>query len=226
MLTEFFNRKKVMRLACAVCVVLVCLSIAYASLLARVKSVEINASFYFLVSDDTRVEAGAEFVKWDGGAGYLLENEGAQWVAFSVFLDRESGQTVQKRLTAKGEDTSLLRKGTQTLYFKGKEKKNTSLYVNALKLFKSYISLLNEAIARLQDGMTQEACKRILNTLAGQLFYAHQAYGKYVDFSKVCLKSGEYLQGICGGIVFAKDLRYLLCWQAEKYVELCEAFSI
>ena len=226
MLTEFFNIKKMMRLVYAVCVVLVCFSIGYASLLARIKSVEINASFYFLVSDDTRVEAGAEFVKLEGGAGYLLENEGAQYVAFSVFLDRESGQTVEKRLTAKGEAVSLLRKSKQTLYFKGKEKKNASLYVNALKILKSYIFLLNECITKLQDGMTQEACKRILNTLAGQLFYASQAYGKYVDLSKVYLMSGEFLQEICEGVVFARDLRYLLCWQAEKYVELCETFSI
>ena len=226
MLTEFFNGKFIKKLSCVLCVVLTLVCVVYAYAFTRVKSIVIDASFYFLVSDDTRVEAGAEFVKWDGGAGYLLEHDNARYVAFTVFLDEEKGEAVRKALEVKGKGVSLLQKGAKTLYFKGRKKSKTGLYISALRLFKSYIILLNDCIGRLESGMTQEACKRILKTLTRQFQHSAKAYNDYTAFAKVCMQSKVDLEHICQKTVYLKDLRFLLCWQAEKYVELCQAFSL
>jgi hypothetical protein len=86
--------------------------------------------------------------------------------------------------------------------------------------------LLEDCIGRLESGMTQEACKRILRVIERQFIYSKWRYNVYPSFAKVCSQSGESLREICAQTVYLKDLRYLLCWQAEKYVELCEAFSL
>ena len=60
--------------------------------------VSISAQFHFLVSEDTRIEASAEFIKLEGGAGYLLRENGRDYVVLSVYLDKVDGLAVQEVL--------------------------------------------------------------------------------------------------------------------------------
>lgn len=222
MFTEFFYKKK-MRAACGICLAISFGCLWYAYSLFTIKRVIYYDSFYFLVSENMHLEVSAELVKWQGGAGYFLEEDGKAYVAYTVFSKEENGKIIQKNLK---EKTLLLQKRVDALYFKGRKKKKANMYISALKLFKSYILLLENCINRLGNGMTQEACKRILNTLVSQFRYAAKEYAEYAAFAKLCVQSGEELEISCQDKVYVKDLRYLLCWQVEEYMGLCNAFSI
>ena len=226
MFAEFFCKKRMGCLACTVAIAVFSICIGYAHSFLMIKSIEINEEFYFLISDDTHIEASAELVKWDGGAGYLLEEGGTRYVAITVFMDRASAEIVQQRLLTNGQRTSLLKRGTQKLYFKGKEKEKRELYVSALNLFKNYLVLLEDCITKLENGMTQEACKRILKTIERQFRCAQNLYAGYVAFKEVCGNTINDIVEICTHTVYLKDLRYLLCWQAEKYIQLCDSFAL
>ncbi len=170
------------------------------------------------------MEAGAEFAKLEGGAGYLLCVEGREYVALSVYGSEEEGIAVQGNLLGEGKTTQLVCEEVSSLYFRGRERKNTDLYVNALRTFREYMSVLIGCISRLEKGGTQERCKDLLGILQRQFAYAREAFAGYGDFANVCEKSQGELQKMGEGTVYLKDLRYLLCWQAEQYVELCAAF--
>ncbi len=208
-----------------ICLTVACICI-YAFSISRAQTVEIGKYFYFLVSDDERVEVGAEFAKLNGGAGYLISYGNSEYVALSVYLDRAEGENVQDILACNGEKTYLLTQGTQTLYFKGKQKKKSDFYINALRTLESYMSVLNDCISRLEKGMTQEKCKRILTLLKKQFAFSSSTYAEYPSYAVICGKSAQELNNICASTVFLKDLRYLLCWQVEKYVQLCAEFSL
>ncbi len=222
MSTKIF--KKITGLVVAVCVAIVCFGVYYSVHLSRAKEVLLQKSFYFLVSTDSKVEVGAEFAKLDGGAGYLLQEKGETYVALAVYLSEEDAQTVQENL--KDYPTKLLRKGINTLYFKGTQKKNSVLYVNALRTLEGYISVLSECISRLEKGTTQESCKRILALLQRQLAYAQGEYAAYPAFSKACSAWASALTEMGESTVYASELRYLLCEQAETYLRLCEEFRL
>ncbi len=217
--------KKLVGLACAFAIGVVSFALFYSVRLSRTKVVELQKSFYFLVSTDSRVEVSVEFTKLDGGAGYLLEKDNVQYVALAVYLNKEDGIAVQEGL---GEElpTKILHKGVSALYFKGKDKKESALYVNALRTLEGCISVLNECIARLEKGSTQENCKRILEILQRQFAFAQKEYENYPAFFTSC---GEWLQSLkelCEETVYVQKLRYLLCWQVEGYLALCEGFSL
>ncbi len=221
MSTKIF--KKLAGLACAFAIGVVAFGVFYGGYLSRAKEVEKQKSFYFLLSGDSRVEVSAEFIKLEGGAGYLLEEPDGRYVALAVYLTEEEGLAVQESLQ---EPTVLCRKGVSTLYFKGKEKKNTSLYLNALRTLEGYISVLSECINRLEKGGTQESCKRLLAILQRQFAYAEGEYEEYPAFSQACGEWSGRLKGLCEETVYAQELRYLLCGQVEKYLQLCEEFSL
>ena len=222
MFTEFFSKK----LMGGISLTIVTFCVGYAFALSRVKCEDFYGAVYFLTSQELQVEAGAEFIKWDGGAGYLLKSEEGECLAISVFFDEASAQKVQKRLCASGKKTNILQKGKEKLYFKGKEKAKSNFYMGALNLFKSYMHILENCIGGLEDGMTQEACKRMLKILEKQFAHSRRVYEDYKVFANVCLESKKAIKEMSEGIVYLKDLRYLLCWQAEKYIELCNAFSL
>ena len=226
MLAEFFLRKSIRHFAVIVCVVFVLYCVGYAFLLTGAKQVAFEMNSYFLVKQGVEVEAGAEFTRWEGGAGYLIEQDGTQYATINVFFDKVGAESVRNRLSENGQDCSIVSQEIHKLYFKGNEKENSEKYVGALKLLKSYILLLNDCITRLEDGLTQEACKRVLKTLAAQYEYTSEVYVEYSGFNEVCKQSAEELQSICRGTVYLKDLRYLLCYQTDNFLKLCSAFSI
>ncbi len=222
MSAKVFNKLK--GLACAFAAGVVSFGFFYSVQLARVQEVELQRSFYFLVSTDSRIEVSAEFIKLDGGAGYLLTEGKARYVALSVYLDKEEGLTVREELD-EGQ-TTLVHKGVSTLYFKGKDKKKSTLYLNALRTLEGYMYILNECISRLEKGTTQESCKRILSILQRQFAFAQEEYKGYPAFSKSCEEWSGRLATLCAETIYVSDLRYLLCEQAEGYLRLCEEFRI
>lgn len=226
MLAEFFSKRIIRTFSCVIAVTFVLICTGYAFALSRVKRVPFEWNVYFLVNQGMAVEAGAEFIKWNGGAGYLIEREGERYAAIHVFFDRSSAENVQNRLTESGQGASIISIGTHALYFKGNEKGHGELYVKALKLLKSYVYLVEDCIVRLENGMSQEACIRILKTITSQFKHAKTVYANYPQFGAVCKETVRELQSICCGTVYLKDLRFLLCYQTDSLIDLCSNFSI
>ena len=226
MLAEFFYKKKFGCFVCAIVLTFIFGCVAYARYFVGIKSVDVDETFYFLVRKDAGIEASAELVRWDGGAGYFIEEGGSEYVAINVFLKKEEAELVQKRLSLKGASTTILQKRIQKLYFKGRKKEQATLYVAALNLFKSYMIVLEECITRLENGLTQEACKRILKTLEKQFRYVEKTCDGYLQMQKACSVISSVVSQMCSTTVYLKDLRYLLCWQAEKYIQLSGAFAL
>lgn len=221
-------RKIGKRIVCALAVLFTSVAVAFAAFASQIKTVELGESFYFLVTDDTRVEAGVVSARMDGGAGYLLRHNGKDYVALSVYLEESDGVAVQTSLSEAGETTELLQKGAEKLYFKTKkEKANANLYVGALDCLRGCMDVLEECVSRLEKDITQNACKRLLSTIKKQFAFLSGSYkSDYAAFARVCAETTERLSELTEDTVYAKDLRYLLCQLAEKYVSLTSEFSL
>ena len=226
MSADYFFKKVFFQLASVgIAMFFLCIC-AYTGIIASAKRVFVGVSFYYLVTDDVKVEAGAEFAKLEGGAGYLLEYEGSEHVTLAVYLEESEGLAVQQNLQKTGRCTSLLHKGVSTLCFKGAEKQKGALYVNGLNGFKSYICVLKEVIDGLANGLTQEKCKNLLSVLLRQYKHAQVCFSAYQPLCELLEQSFSRLSILVNDVVYLKDLRYLLCWQTEKYLALCSEFSL
>lgn len=227
MSTDFLHRKlyKIGAGVAAVCFTALCC--LYALFLSGAKEVALQVGFFYLVREETNVEAGAEFVKLEGGAGYLLRQNGRDYVVLSVYFQEKDALSVQANIT-NGENTQLVYAGVDTLYFKSaRKKKNAALYVEALAGLYAYMQVLDGGIALLEDGATQERAKGILLPLSRQLYCFAQEYEEvYPDFSAVCRKYGEEIAEYCTEILFVSDLRYTLCAMTGAYLSLARAFSV
>ncbi len=201
---------------------------AYAVLLKRAESVYLGKSFYFLVHKTEHIEAGAYDVRLDGGAGYLLEYDGKEYVAFAVYLSERDGISVQTGLAEQGEDTRLLTMTAERMYFKKrKDKKNASLYTGALSVLYGFIQILSEEIARLDKGATQQSSKRILEILARQMGYEKDKYKDSCPaYASLCNGAEESLLASINDTVYANDLRYTLCELSMGYLDLAKAFAL
>ena len=228
-MSTFFLRKNIICwIASVISTVFVCGVFIYTFILSQTKIVDVNVWFYFLVSEDTRVEAGAEFIKLDGGAGYLLRNNGKDYVVLSVYLEENDGEMVREALAKQGKATRVLSVGIQRLYLKlSKDKKKANIYARAFHCLQSYMKVLTEAVSNLEKGGTQEACKRMIQPLIRQLLFLSEQYQElYPAFAKLCSGAADSLTQISNETVYVKDLRYLLCEWAEKTVILAAKFSL
>ncbi|MBQ8283787.1 MAG: hypothetical protein IJX75_01705 [Clostridia bacterium] len=229
MLTDFFRKKQFYQIALnLISIVFVVFSLIYAYTLTQIKSVYVGKSFYFLISESTHIEASAHFVSQNGGAGYLLEDKQRQYVAFSVYLNEEEGQSVLSSIKRKEEQTSLLALTSYNLYFKTrKEKARAEEVKGAVSSLYSCIEVLNKEIVRLDKGATQQSSKRLLGTLQRQFVFMEKKYRKsFPKFSQVCKDGAEQLIRIISDIVYVGDLRYLACALCVDFVDLTENFSL
>lgn len=227
MATDFFYRKLWKITAGIAAVFFTAFCFVYALFLNRAKAVEMRVGFFYLVREEMNVEVGVEFVKLEGGAGYLLRQDGKDYVVLSVYLKEKDALAVQASMS-QGKDAQLLYVGVGTLYFKSaKQKKNAAVYVGALQTFREYMEVFSAAIAQLEDGATQESVKRILLPLSRQCTYLSREYAEiYPDFSSVCQRCAKRIEQYCTKILFVGDLRYELCGMTEDYLALANKFSI
>lgn len=200
-------------------------TLVYAAFLGQAQSVWLGQSFYFLLSNTEHIEAGAYDVQLDGGAGYLLEIEGREYVVFSVYLHEEEGIAVQNSLADKA---NLLQIDVERLYFKTcEEKRRATLYQSALDCLHSCMEVLDSEINRLAHGATQQSTFRILDILWRQLNYLSTAYeASFPKYAQACKCASEQLNDVLSDIIYVKDLRYLLCDLTANYIQICADFSL
>ncbi len=185
----------------------------------------VSQNYYFLVSDSTSVEASTYEIQLNGGAGYLMEQDGREYVAISTYLTEIEAQTVQKNWK---EDTKIFTVGSEKLYFKKQaDKKNAKKIIGAFHTLEDIIEVLHLEINRLEKGATQESCKRILQTLEKQFAFLENEYeGFFPKYSKICQTAIKRLEKMINDTVFVKDLRYLQCELCEAYATLAKDFAL
>ena len=201
--------------------------LTYAVVLKKVESVWIGKNFYFLTDSDEYTEVGAYNARLDGGAGVLLEDAGREYLVLSVFLEKENAKTVQTRLKEEGyASLNIVKKGTESLYFKGNNKAYADTIVTALEIFYNYMERLEFCISELEKGMTQDLCKRTLKNLEKQIRLHGNVFSGLVEIAQLYKNSADKISSICQDVIYLKDLRSLLCWQADNFVSVCSKFSL
>lgn len=226
MQTDFFIKKRWIYLGISqLLAAFVLITFVYAAFLSRAETVWVGKSFYFLVSNTEHVEAGAYDVRLDGGAGYLLDYDGREYVVLAVYLNGEDGRAVR---AANDKNTALLQINVDRLFFKDcAEKKKAPLYQGALECLYGCMEVLGLEIDRLDDGATQQSSMQTLGILLKQLRYLALEYQEsFAPCAKVCASAGESLDALLKDTIYAKDLRYLLCELSTGYMRLASTFSL
>ena len=190
------------------------------------KKCNLGAEFYFLVSQEESVEAGAEFVKLEGGAGYVLKRDGQVYVVLSVYLREQDALAVQEVLSAQSRETRLLSLNVAKLCFRGKkEKEKSGFYIGALQSLYGCLVVLENGVAKLEKGLTQEKAKGLLATVKKQLSFMSEIYAEsYSIFSDFCTEFANKLQKESDGILYVSDLRYILCEGVAQYLQFTTEF--
>ena len=224
----FWKKRISLVLSGVVSTLLVCVFVVYAYFLTGIKTITLEKSFYFLVSKSTHVQASAQEIVQSGGAGYLLLQGERQYVAYSVYLSKTDGLKVQANVSSLGESVALVEKRAEKLYLKSAaQRANIEKIQGAFNSLYGLLEVLDDEIARLSSGGTQESSKTVLEVLKKQFSFLGAAYKKvFPAFSKVCEKATEDLFVILSDVIFARDLRYLQCELCDSYVQLTAAFSL
>ena len=87
--------------------------------------------------------------------------------------------------------------------------------------------MLNGEIKRLEEGATQESSKRILQSLSRQFAYLSKENSmQQEEYTKLCQNASNRVEGFIQGVVYVKDLRYLLCDLCNGYLKLSKNFAL
>ncbi|MBQ7879608.1 MAG: hypothetical protein IJ317_03060 [Clostridia bacterium] len=227
MSTDFFKRKLLSVVATAAAVVFTISALCYAWFLNRAERYPLNKCFYFLVDTSTHLEACVATATLQGGAGYIVADDTREYSALSVYLTESAGLTAKSGLLDE-QSYSLLEKRINGLYFKTrKEKRSKPRILAAFNCLEDCIEILNGEIRRLEESATQRSAKCVLNDLAKQFsFLADEYRNDFPAYATVCDNAGKEINGLCGGIVYAHDLRYLCCSLCDEFVKLSEEFTL
>lgn len=203
-------------------------SIGYANALSRAKTVATEECFYYLVDTSNNTQAVSNFVDLQGGAGYFLQQDNREYVAYAMYMNKTEGEKAKVVLSAQNQNVALVPVYVNNLVFKTKTQKSRSqLVVRALSWLRGSMQILQQEIQRLDRGATQQSSRHVITTLVKQFAYMEKEYrASYSDFSLVCKTAGEQLTVCINDIIFSKDLRYVLCYLGVEYQKLGNTFSL
>lgn len=203
---------------------LLCLSFALAISYQKMQVLPTSKSFYFLVNEDTNVQVSIYESVHDGGAGYYIQTDEAEYVALNVYLSKAEGESVQSNLQ---EDYTLLCMQANDSYLTTrKQKKDAELLQGAFASLNGCIQVLKAEIRRLEQGATQQSSKELLDILLRQFAYLQKEYKALHIFTKWIAYASEPLKEAKEEIVYTHQLRYALCTLCQGYVELTKAYAL
>lgn len=187
----FFLRKIVISLSILVIGCSVCLG----GILRDWEKDVCRSAVYFVVHQTESVEAAATDISFRGGAGYVISEDE---VAFGVyFTEREALETVENI-----EDTYPTAIVKQRFVAFADEK--------TLNTVCACLCIVDGWLDVLENGGRQSVVKNGLNETARVL-----SRGGESGRNKEVVKIARELEGISQGIVYARELRYFLCWAVD-----------
>ncbi len=209
-------------------VLFTCSAFLYAKTLESAQTVGTEKNFYFLVSDSNSLEVSTQITRLQGGAGYSLLYEEGEYAAYSVYFSENESLAAQSSVAQTGESAEILVVKSAPLYLKTKkQKKHAALIGGAFESLYGCMQVLNGEIKRLERGATQESSKRILQTLSRQFSFLGKEYAERVaGYKEACENAEKRLLEATAGIVYAKDLRYILCELSVAYANLSKNFFL
>lgn len=224
MTTVFFWKKIILYICTVLGIAVAVISFLSMGVTGKSTVLETQKNFYFLVSTSSHIQASTHNAQYLGGAGYTLAYGDRDYVTYAVYTDVSSGEQAYQSLKQQDKDVLLITLHTKNLRFvTKKDKQSTSTYKSAFECLYAHIRLLNEEIARLDDGATQDSTKRFLKIQRRQFLYMQRQYEKvFSEFSSVCKQAVEQIEEMQSQIVYVKDMRYLSCFLCQSYALLAE----
>lgn len=189
--------------------------------------VSFSKSYYFLVKDceETTATAVSGDIYSAGGAGYLLEKDNA--VAIACYFKESSAESVRKNLEEKGTETRLVVRSPKELILRGSKSAYKAQIEGNLETVDSIAHILYDTANGLERSeLSQNAAKAALSGVVSSLKGLIESNaGNIFALWNAGLKEAERKGSeIGGGILFAKDLRYLQTMLCDKSVNLTNYF--
>ena len=202
---------------------------AYANVLSNVQAYTVGKTFYFLVSSSTHVEVSTHVAQSLGGAGYLLTEQGNEYVAYAAYHEENSAnQALQNLQSVSKDEVVLLPISVETLYFKGtQQQKKSAKIVDLLSWLENQIRLLKQEERLLEKGITQQAILRLLGTQKRQFSYMQKENNNVLPaFSTLCQEAVKQIESMERDTVYLKDVRFLHCYLCQGYVDISKNFLL
>ena len=220
----FLQKKWRLTIIYALSFIITLSSIVYALLINNAQVYKHEQIFYFLVSKNQRLEASSFEIKAENGAGYLLEKDGKQYIALSVYFNEIDGENALQSAITRFDDLAVVSIISGDLYFITPFQKRTAdRTIGGLKSFLGGIRALESEIKRLEKGATQQSSKRILNDVSQTIAYLGEENELFKSASVITTST---VQEIIEDVVYLKDLRYLLWALCMEYTSICSKFSL
>ncbi len=188
----------------------------------------VSKSFYFLVVDEVHIQASTAEIQYDGGAGFLLDYDDKEYLALAVYMKNSEAEQAKLAVANKYTNAKIVRLSSGNLYIKHKAQKNqVHKLIGALESTYGNMQVLNGEITRLANGATQSSSKRVLSHIADNLRYLEQENKEHFPaFSSVCAQTLQNLEEYTKDIVYAQNLRFLLCEWSVAYMRLTEEYNL
>ncbi len=186
--------------------------------------------YYFLVRDCESATAAAVAgqVYLSGGSGLQIKTGGEYAVVVSCYFREETARSVQEGMTEKGVETRVLALEPEDLYLYGKSAAEELRVISNAETADSCALLLYDTangLERTEISQTaaRAAVRGVQNSLKG--LRTENGEGIYARWN-VVLKEAERKCAECAdGILFAKDVRYILSLLCFSVVNLNAYFS-
>ncbi len=190
--------------------------------------VNFSKSYYFVVKDceKTTVSAVTGDIYSAGGAGYFLEKDNA--VAIACYFKEASAESVRKNLEEKGTETRLVVHSPENLVLRGSKSAYKQQIEGNLETVDSIAHILYDTANGLERSeLSQKQAKAALDGVVSSLKGLIEANsGNLFALWNAGLKEAERKgTELNGGILFAKDLRYLQTMLCDKSVNVAKYFS-
>lgn len=189
--------------------------------------ISFGKEYYFLVKDceETTATAVTGDIYAAGGAGYLLEEDGA--VAIACYFKESSAESVQKNLEAKGTSTRLIVKSPSDLSLRGRKSAYKTQIESNLETVDSLAHILYETANGLERSeLSQREAKAAFNGVVSSLggLIASNESDVFFLWNTALEEAKRKGAEIASGLLFSKDLRYLQTMLCDKTVNLTNYF--
>ncbi len=185
--------------------------------------VNFSKSYYFVVKDCEKTTGD---IYSAGGAGYFLERDNA--VAIACYFKEASAESVRKNLEEKGTETRLVVHSPENLVLRGSKSAYKQQIEGNLETVDSIAHILYDTANGLERSeLSQKQAKAALGGVVSSLKGLIEANsGNLFALWNAALKEAERKgTELSGGILFAKDLRYLQTMLCDKSVSVTKYFS-
>ncbi len=190
--------------------------------------VSFQRNYYFLVKDceETTVTVVSGDIYSAGGAGYFLEGDNA--VAIACYFKESSAESVRKSLEEKGTETRLVVRSPEDLVLRGSKSAYKAQIEGNLETVDGFAHILYDTANGLERSeLSQKEAKAALSGVVSSLrgLIAGNE-GEVFALWNAGLKEAERKGSeLVGGLLFAKDLRYLQTMLCDKAINLTNYFA-